>query len=637
MCNAELAAAGRSAEGCPYLQTWLAHYEAQSAAHIVRTITLYTGGSAPTAAGLIDAVSDRVRVAVRTWVASGRVTGIPPTLPLPTGSDPAVQVQRKSTQPDAEPPATGLRALQSGLGSGHPLDSGLRGRMEHGFGRGFQHVRVHSDARAGRLASGLSARAFTIGQDVVFGPGEYRPGTIGGEALVAHELAHTVQQGTPDVTDAPVRLSADGALEHEADEAAAGALGLPVTGHLSSRRGLSLQGCSQKTKACPVGYQWFPTATVQWGSLGCTCMWRCLKEPPEAKSESSGPAYTCPADQYCGDPYDRVDLETYTKTGYGAAFTPLTGEPACGCFPLDIEGKQVTGAPLMPVTLDMTAVLGPGAEMAAGYKARKEGRSSGGTRTDPRTGVRSPGYVHEIANPLRARAIEGGLYTAENTARLDRLFTSPDPATMAAVERTLEMPAGVERTDRLNRLLEWSENRPATPKTVEEGSTFGKGGTGSVAEVKGRPDLASKTGAGRAPSEAQAMVELELVGIPTVYLAEAETAQGSNRLVLRRIDGVGSKETIGRPGTPPDPAVARENAKYVTPRTISDLDGIYQKLTDAKMNVGDFQFIIRKSDGAVFVNDPTGFTPNSKPSGDIKNIIDQFRRILRLKNEGQLP
>lgn len=66
--------------------------------------------------------------------------------------------------------------------------------FEQGFGHGFSGVRVHTDAAAGASARMLGARAYTVGQDVVFAPGEYQPGTATGRALIAHELAHVLQQ-----------------------------------------------------------------------------------------------------------------------------------------------------------------------------------------------------------------------------------------------------------------------------------------------------------------------------------------------------------------------------------------------------------------------------------------------------------
>ncbi len=66
--------------------------------------------------------------------------------------------------------------------------------MEPRFGRSFSDVRVHTDAESQRRAHRLDARAYTIGSDIVFARGEHRPGSRAGRRLLAHELAHVVQQ-----------------------------------------------------------------------------------------------------------------------------------------------------------------------------------------------------------------------------------------------------------------------------------------------------------------------------------------------------------------------------------------------------------------------------------------------------------
>ncbi len=77
---------------------------------------------------------------------------------------------------------------------GHPLDSATHAVMAPRFGRDFSHVRVHSDPVAAESASALNARAYTVGQDVVFGAGEWAPDTSAGRSLLAHELVHVLQQ-----------------------------------------------------------------------------------------------------------------------------------------------------------------------------------------------------------------------------------------------------------------------------------------------------------------------------------------------------------------------------------------------------------------------------------------------------------
>jgi len=87
-------------------------------------------------------------------------------------------------------------------------------------------VRVHTDSGAAKLSSDLQARAFTVGNDVAFASGEYRPGSLVGDALIAHELAHVVQQSGGTTTPAPQRKAEgdENCLEQDADRAAVGAL-----------------------------------------------------------------------------------------------------------------------------------------------------------------------------------------------------------------------------------------------------------------------------------------------------------------------------------------------------------------------------------------------------------------------------
>lgn len=77
---------------------------------------------------------------------------------------------------------------------GSPLDATTRAFMEPRFGHDFSRVRVHTDARAAQSASAVNARAYTVGNDIVFGGGSYAPHSQSGRSLLAHELAHTLQQ-----------------------------------------------------------------------------------------------------------------------------------------------------------------------------------------------------------------------------------------------------------------------------------------------------------------------------------------------------------------------------------------------------------------------------------------------------------
>lgn len=75
-----------------------------------------------------------------------------------------------------------------------PLDGPIRASMEKRFGVSFEHVRVHDDRRAHEAAQDLQAHAFTVGSHIAFAEGRFKPSTHIGTRLIAHELAHVVQQ-----------------------------------------------------------------------------------------------------------------------------------------------------------------------------------------------------------------------------------------------------------------------------------------------------------------------------------------------------------------------------------------------------------------------------------------------------------
>ncbi len=79
---------------------------------------------------------------------------------------------------------------------GDPLDAQTRTFMESRFQQDFSSVRLHSDAQSISAAQAVHARAFTVGRHIVLGAGEYAPGTTAGRKLLAHELAHVVQQSS---------------------------------------------------------------------------------------------------------------------------------------------------------------------------------------------------------------------------------------------------------------------------------------------------------------------------------------------------------------------------------------------------------------------------------------------------------
>jgi hypothetical protein len=111
-------------------------------------------------------------------------------------------------------------AIASASGHGRPLDPALAEQAGGALGDSFSDVRIHYDDHAAALNRAVSARAFTVGGDIFFGAGEYRPDTTSGRELLTHELAHVVQQrGAP--SSGPLTVSQPGdALELDAESAA---------------------------------------------------------------------------------------------------------------------------------------------------------------------------------------------------------------------------------------------------------------------------------------------------------------------------------------------------------------------------------------------------------------------------------
>lgn len=115
----------------------------------------------------------------------------------------------RQLQPHLDQP---LRASVSRVA--HPLDPATRARFEPRFGYDLSGVRIYRDATAAALAAHLGAAAYTVGQHIHFGAGQYVPHTAAGQRLLAHELAHVVQQA------AGVQGRSAAALEAEAEQRA---------------------------------------------------------------------------------------------------------------------------------------------------------------------------------------------------------------------------------------------------------------------------------------------------------------------------------------------------------------------------------------------------------------------------------
>jgi Domain of unknown function (DUF4157) len=191
----------------------------------------------PSSTGTADVViqGDTLRSEYPDWIFSGGFAV--PQVPAPGGpggsgllqasrdgvgsnasSQPAGQ-QRQSTGisgSDAAPPIV-TDVLRS---PGEPLHRETRDFMESRFRHDFSRIRVHADAVAAESAAAVGASAYTVGNHVVFGQKQYRPGTLGTQWLLAHELRHTQQQGEVSATGPLMVAPPNTDFERDADETA---------------------------------------------------------------------------------------------------------------------------------------------------------------------------------------------------------------------------------------------------------------------------------------------------------------------------------------------------------------------------------------------------------------------------------
>ena len=296
---AETALAGTmwSAMGCPYIDRWLDHYSKQPSAYLERALRKYVpeAASVHSASDYIPLVQQRLRRGIEEWRSTGEVKDLPPE--FASGGMPGMTAggllggliggavsaiggaissavsgigsalssvgsmlfkRHEGAKPETTEDPAQIRAE---LGGGQSLDGATQRRMQSAFGVDFAGVRVHTDTRARELTEGMQARAFTIGSDIAFGGEEYKPGTPVGDALLAHELAHVVQQGGGNAAAGAQHKGGDsGSLEEDADRSAVGAvvkLWSGARGELSQlgqqamprmRSGLRLQGCGSSPK-----------------------------------------------------------------------------------------------------------------------------------------------------------------------------------------------------------------------------------------------------------------------------------------------------------------------------------------------------------------------------------------------------
>jgi Domain of unknown function (DUF4157) len=222
-----------TAEGCPWITHWIDYYRVRAPQQVEAAMHRYAPATATTetANECIAPICDRIRAGIADWRETGEIPPAPedgPTIPA-TGPEAAS---------DTSAPAAVARTER--FGPGRPLDAPVRARMESAFSADFSDVEIHTDPAAGLVSRSLGARAVAIGSHVAFAPGQYEPGTPVGDALIAHELTHVVQQG-----EAPAAASERSGARSPEDEANLAALDVASARRprVARRPGLTLQAC----------------------------------------------------------------------------------------------------------------------------------------------------------------------------------------------------------------------------------------------------------------------------------------------------------------------------------------------------------------------------------------------------------
>jgi hypothetical protein len=308
--------------------------------------------------------------------------------------------------------------IENAGGEGQPLSAGLRGFYEGRFGHDFGSVRVHTGQRAAAAAAEVGAQAFTRGQDIYFGAGYYRPETNRGRWLIAHELAHTIQQRPNVIARRPLSAPADAAgIETSEEPASSGqsieALAADLLGllHSGSAGGNSL--ARERLRALDTPTQLAVLARVR-------------SQLPPTERPSVAVLLENALDHGAGAKPARKPSQTTTETGqWESAGTALRQEPAQtpgpdgGASAPSASAVEPSGARRSSDLL-APAESGPPQSKAAG-EGERPGERSFTPEQDRTVEVRSedapsPAPVQRTAEPPASGSPTVSAETAQSTA-----------------------------------------------------------------------------------------------------------------------------------------------------------------------------------------------------------------------------
>lgn len=274
-----------SSDNCPYIRAIFSRHAKSSAAFLEQLIARYQpeAAAAQNASDLINLILIRVKRAVNSWKQRGNLADVPENISelvsgmmnasmrdseaeVPYGGGEKISFK---ANPGGATPLDSPQMVLHSLGKGYAIDGETRGRIESALGADFSQVKVHTDNHASGLASKINSRAFTVGNHIAFGAGEHKPGTLIGDALMAHELAHVVQQSgnSNSIATKETNITSNDTLEEEADISAINAIAstwgglkrgisaIPKKMMPKIRTGLKLQSCRRTVRQCPRGKQ----------------------------------------------------------------------------------------------------------------------------------------------------------------------------------------------------------------------------------------------------------------------------------------------------------------------------------------------------------------------------------------------
>lgn len=239
----------------------------------------------------------------------------------------------------AEPsPEAVTGAVASGVASpAAPLDEAVRSELEPRFGHDLGAVRLHSGTQAAASAQDVGALAYTVGHDIVFASGRYAPHTAPGRRLLAHELAHVVQQSTSaaSIARSPTAIApASGLHERQADAASDAALAGGRVPALAPMRSVVARRAAPYIKRVRVDLAPPQNAELEWEGeppTEATGSDQFTVSTGKGYSNSEDPAGTCTRDcctdanTQCAPPWNRPDKVGACCTYIGSTF--WTGKP----------------------------------------------------------------------------------------------------------------------------------------------------------------------------------------------------------------------------------------------------------------------------------------------------------------------